>query len=197
MSKDDDTLTQRFLSVTDHGPRVTRAITISVGREAAQVIGLGSDHNGFALKQKLLSFLVERGEEVHDFGTFSDAPVDYPDIAAALAEAVRDGLIERAILVCGTGLGMAIAANKVPGAYAAPVVDACTARKARESNGAQIITLGAQLLDPPLAFAVADAWLKADFRGGDSARKVAKIRSLEERYASSSALALARGGQLC
>jgi len=161
------------------------------------MIGLGSDHHGFSLKQKLLSFLVARGEQVHDFGTFSDAPVDYPDIAAPLAEALRDGLVERGILICGTGLGMAIAANKIPGIYAAPVTDVYTARKARESNNAQIITLGAQLVDVALAFAIVKAWLKADFRGGESARKVAKIRSLEARYSGSAVTAAAMGGRPC
>jgi ribose 5-phosphate isomerase B len=161
------------------------------------VIGLGSDHNGLLLKQELLSFLEERGEEVRDFGTFSDGPVDYPDIAAALAEAIRDGLVERGVLVCGTGLGMAIAANKIPGVYAAPVTDVYTARKARESNNAQVITLGAQLVDIPLAFAIVEAWLQAEFQGGRSSRKVAKIRCLEARYSGSAVTATAMGGRPC
>jgi ribose 5-phosphate isomerase B len=161
------------------------------------VIGLGSDHNGLLLKQELLSFLEERGEEVRDFGTSSDAPVDYPDIAAPLAEAIRDGLVERGILICGTGLGMAIAANKVPGIYAAPVTDVYTARKARESNNAQIITLGARLLDGPLACAIVEAWLQAEFQGARSSRKIAKIRCLEERYSGSTVTAAAMGGRPC
>ncbi len=146
------------------------------------MIGLGCDHNGFGLKQRLHSFLTEYGEEVWDFGTFSREPVDYPDVAVAVAEAARAGLIERGILVCGTGLGMAIAANKVPGIFAAPVVDPDTARLACMSNDAQIITLGANLVGPGLACAIVEAWLTAKFRGGRSARKVNRIRTLEQRY---------------
>jgi ribose 5-phosphate isomerase B len=160
------------------------------------VIGLGSDHNGLHLKRQLRSFLAERGEPVCDFGTHFDAPVDYPDIAAPLSEAVRDGLIERGILVCATGLGMAIAANKVPGVYAAPVTDVYTARKARESNGVQIITLGARIVSVPLALVIVEAWLQAGFRGGDSARKVAKIQCLEDRYSGRAPHPLPVGGQL-
>jgi ribose 5-phosphate isomerase B len=145
------------------------------------MIGLGSDHNGLALKQRLAAHLAARGYEVQDFGTFSEEPVDYPDLAAAVAGAVRAGRVERAVLVCGTGLGMAIAANKVPGIFAAPVTDVYTARRARESNDAQIITLGADIVGHGLACAIVDAWLAAAFAGGASARKVAKVRALERR----------------
>jgi ribose 5-phosphate isomerase B len=147
------------------------------------MIGIGSDHNGFALKQRLAEHLAARGCEVRDFGTSSEEPVDYPDIAAAVAGAVRAGRIERAVLVCGTGLGMAIAANKVPGVFAAPVTDVYSARRARESNDVHIITLGADVVGPGLACAIVDAWLAAAYAGGASARKVAKVRALERRAA--------------
>jgi len=146
------------------------------------MIGLGGDHNGFHLKQRLRSFLEDRGYRVADFGAFSDQPVDYPEIAAAVAEAVAAGGIERGVLVCGTGLGMAIAANKVPGVFAATVNDSYSARLARESNDAQIIALGAHLVSPELACVIVETWLSAEFRGGRSARKLAKIRALEQRY---------------
>ena len=146
------------------------------------MIGLGSDHNGFALKDRLYSFLAERGEKLRDFGVFSDEPADYPDVAVTVAEATRGGLVERAILVCGTGLGMAIAANKVPGVFAAPVADLYTARLARQSNDAQIIALGANVVGGGLACLIVEAWLAAEFRGGRSARKVGKIRAIERRY---------------
>ena len=158
------------------------------------MIGLGSDHNGFALKERLCSYLAERGVSVRDFGTFSDEPIDYPDIAVAVAEAVQVGLIERGILVCGTGLGMAIAADKVPGVFAATVADPYTARKARESNNAQIITLGANTLGIRAARETVEAWLAAEFRGGRSARKVDRIRALEERYHSPVAGGVLVGG---
>jgi len=157
------------------------------------MIGIGSDHNGFHLKWRLCNHLAERGDEVRDFGCFSPEPVDYPDIAAAVAEAIRDGVIERGILVCGSGLGMAIAANKVPGVYAVPVADTRTAHLAGERNNAQIIALGAMVVQPEMACAVVDAWLEARFRGGDSARKIEKIRALEERHARTAAPAAAGG----
>ena len=152
------------------------------------MIGIGSDHCGFALKQRLCSHLASQGQDVWDFGSFSDEPVDYPDIALAVAEAVRVGLIDRGILVCGTGLGMAIAANKVTGVFAAPVTDPFTARLARERNETQIITLGANVIGPGLACEIVDAWLAARFRGGESARKVGKIRAFEARCAETAAL---------
>ncbi len=158
------------------------------------MIGLGSDHNGFALKERLRSYLAERGERVRDFGTFSDEPVDYPDIAVVVAEAVQAGLIERGVLVCGTGLGMAIAANKVPGIFAATVADPYTARKARESNNAQIITLGGNTLEIGVACEIIEAWLAAEFLGGRSARKVGKIRALEQRYRRDAQRTLVAGG---
>ena len=157
------------------------------------MIGIGSDHNGFKLKQRLCAHLAERGEEAWDFGCFSDEPVDYPDVAAAVAAAVHRGLIDRGVLVCGSGLGMAIAANKVPGIYAVPVTDSRTARLARERNNVQIIALGATVVEPGAACTILDAWLDARFGGGDSARKIEKIHALEERQTRSAAL-MAAGG---
>jgi ribose 5-phosphate isomerase B len=145
-------------------------------------VGIGSDHLGFSLKERLRLYLDERGDQVRDFGAHSADPVDYPDVAAAVAEAVRAGVIDRGILVCGTGLGMAIAANKVPGILAAPVTDTYTARLAREHNNTQIIALGANVVGPGLAIAIVESWLSAEFRNGDSARKVAKIMAMDERH---------------
>jgi ribose 5-phosphate isomerase B len=159
------------------------------------MIGIGSDHNGFPLKQRIAAHLAERGEDLSDFGAFSDAPVDYPEVAAAVAEAILAGVVDRGILVCGTGLGMAIAANKVPGIYAAAVTDPYTARLSRERNHVQIITLGANVIGPGRACAIVDAWLAAEFRGGESARKIAKIRALEERYSRELAPAMTGGRQ--
>jgi len=149
------------------------------------LICIGSDHLGFLLKEKLRAFLIEQGHTVRDFGSTSEEPVDYPDVAVSVAEAVRAGVADRGILICGTGLGMAIAANKVPGIFAAPVTDVYAARMARQSNNAHIITLGAGTVDFGLARSIVEAWLATEFSGGESARKVAKIVALEERYRSS------------
>jgi RpiB/LacA/LacB family sugar-phosphate isomerase len=152
------------------------------------MIGIGSDHNGFELKSRLRAHLTARGQQIWDFGCFSHETVDYPDIAAAVAEAVRERRIERAVPICGTGLGMALAANKVPGVYAAAVTDPRVARLARERNNAQTITLGATVVRPEMACEIVTAWLDVEFRGGDSARKIARIRALEERWAGAAAL---------
>ena len=159
------------------------------------MIGIGSDHNGFELKQRIAAHLAERGEAFRDFGAFTDEPVDYPEVAAAVAEAIAAGVVARGILACGTGLGMAIAANKVPGIYAATVTDPYTARLSRERNNVQIIALGANVVGPGRAFAIVDAWLGAEFVGGDSARKIAKIRALEERYSRELTTAMTGGRQ--
>jgi ribose 5-phosphate isomerase B len=147
------------------------------------VLALGSDHRGFALKMRLREWLQGRRRDVCDLGTFSPEPVDYPDIAIPVAEVVRDRLVDRGVLICGTGLGMAIAANKVPGVFAAPVVDVVTARAASRSNNAQIICLGAEVVPFELAAEIIEAWLSTEFQGGESLRKLQKIRAAERRYA--------------
>jgi ribose 5-phosphate isomerase B len=145
-------------------------------------LAIGSDHRGLELKRRLGEWLRRRPESVCDLGTFSPEPVDYPDIAIPAAEVVRDRLVERAVLICATGLGMAVAANKVPGVVAVTVSDVATARAARQSNNAQILCLGAETVPFDLATAIVDAWLGAEFQGGDSLRKIEKIRAAERRY---------------
>ncbi|MBM3501153.1 MAG: RpiB/LacA/LacB family sugar-phosphate isomerase [Armatimonadetes bacterium] len=147
------------------------------------MLAIGSDHRGFALKTRLRQWLQRRWGDVCDLGAFSTAPVDYPDVAIPAAEVVRDHLVDGAILICGTGLGMAIAANKVPGVFAATVTDVATARAARRSNNAQILCLGAESVSFDLAAEIVEAWLTTEFQGGDSLRKLAKIRAAERRYA--------------
>ena len=152
------------------------------------MLAIGSDHRGYALKERLCSWLRSRNVVVCDLGAFSAEPVDYPDIAIPVAEVVRDRLVDAAVLVCGTGLGMAIAANKVPGIFAAPVTSVRLAEAARASSNAQIICLGAEIVSFDLATQIIDAWLNAEFRNGDSARKLSKIRAVERRYAHTAAL---------
>lgn len=144
-------------------------------------VAIGSDEAGFALKERLVDELRTIGCEASDFGCYSTDPVDYPDVALAVAEAIAQGEHARGILICGTGIGMAIAANKVPGVYAAQVHDPYSAERARASNNAQIMTIGARVVAPELAVALVHIWLGAEFQGGRSERKVAKIAEAERR----------------
>jgi len=142
-------------------------------------IAIGSDDIGLPLKNVLSAYLSELGIEFVDFGATTTDPIDYPDVAKVVAREVRDGRFERGLLVCGTGLGMAITANKVRGIRAATVHDAYSAERARKSNDAQIITMGSRVIGPESAKTVLKAWLDSEFQGGNSARKVAKIEELE------------------
>jgi ribose 5-phosphate isomerase B len=144
---------------------------------------IGSDHIGYSLKENLKEYLVELGHEVVDLGCGdSGTPVDYPDVAAVLAERIAAGETDRGILICGTGIGMAITANKVPGVRAACCHDPYSAERARKSNDAQVITMGSQIVAPTLARLLIDHWLASEFTGGRSAPKVDKINKLDERY---------------
>ena len=143
-------------------------------------VAIGSDEAGYRLKGLLIDVLQAEGQEVADFGCHSEDPVDYPDVAVALAESVARGEHERGILICGTGIGMSIAANKVPGVRAAQAHDTYSAERARKSNNAQILTLGARVVGPELAKTIVRTWLHSEFEGGGSARKVGKIDAADE-----------------
>jgi len=147
-------------------------------------VALGADHAGFALKDALKRTLDALGVEHHDFGTSSGESVDYPDFARAVAEGVATGRFDRGILVCGTGVGMAIAANKVPGIRAAVVSDEETARLSREHNDANVLTLGARVMSPDRAHAIVGTFLGTPFEGGRHGRRVDKIHRLESAAAS-------------
>lgn len=142
-------------------------------------IAIGADHLGYPLKETVKAHLVELGHDVVDYGVFDASPVDYPDIAIEVARDVAAGVLERAILVCGTGIGMAMTANKVPGVRAASVTDPYSAERARKSNDAQVLCLGSLVVGPSVATMLVDHWLIAEFQGGASARKVAKINALD------------------
>ena len=146
-------------------------------------IALGSDHAGFQLKEALKAWLIEEGYQVVDYGTHSPDPVDYPDYAAQVALAVGDQKVERGVLICGTGIGMAITANKVPGVRAALCSDLYTARMSREHNDANVLTLGGRLMGPEMALDILQMWLETDFAGGRHSRRVDKITDLERRHA--------------
>jgi len=142
-------------------------------------ISLGADHAGFALKERLKQWLREQGHEVIDHGTNSEASVDYPDYAGAVAREVAGGRADRGLLVCTTGVGMSIAANKVTGARAALGTTEDEVRLVREHNDANILTLGARFTAPELAERLVDVFLDAEFQGGRHARRIAKIARME------------------
>jgi ribose 5-phosphate isomerase B len=144
-------------------------------------IGIGSDHNGYDLKEYIKQYLDQKAIEYVDMGCYSREEVDYPDVATAVALEIKNGNLDRGILVCGTGIGVAIAANKVPGIRAAQCHDTYSAERARKSNNAQIMTLGAKVIGPEAALKVVEAWLNSEFQGGNSARKVEKIMQFEEQ----------------
>jgi ribose 5-phosphate isomerase B len=146
------------------------------------IIALGCDEAGLPLMEIVRAYLAERNISVKDFGVHSTDPVDYPDVALPAAESVAHGECERAILVCGTGIGMSITANKVPGVRAALCHDTYSAERARKSNDAQVLTMGARVIGSELAKAIVQAWLNSEFAGGSSAPKVAKMNAVDEKY---------------
>jgi len=144
-------------------------------------IVVGSDHFGYPLKEDLKDYLQELGHEPVDLGCQNpDEPVDYPDIAMAVAEEIARGTYERGILICGTGIGMAIVANKIPGVRAACCHDPYSAERARKSNDAQVITMGSQVIGLALGRQILDHWLASEFAGGRSTSKVEKIKRLDQ-----------------
>ncbi len=142
-------------------------------------IAIGSDHAGYHLKETIKSQLAASGVEIDDVGTTSDASVDYPDYAAAVARSVASGASDRGILVCGTGIGMEIAANKIDGVRAASVEGLESARLSREHNDANVLTLGARITPPDLALAIVRTFLDTPFEGGRHQRRVDKIMALQ------------------
>ncbi len=141
---------------------------------------MGADHAGFALKEKVKEELKRLGHRVYDFGTDSADSVDYPDYALKVAKSVANREVQRGILVCGTGIGMAISANKVPGVRAANVCDPAAARLSREHNDANVLTLGGRLLEETRALEIVRAWLKSEFAGGRHQKRVEKIAQIEQ-----------------
>ena len=142
-------------------------------------IAIGSDHAGFAMKQMIVGLLSELGHSCEDFGCFNSNSVDYPDIARPVAEAVSKKNFDRGILVCSTGIGMSIVANKVPGIRAAVCHDTFSARRAREHNDANVLCLGEWVIGQGLMREIVTTYLSADFAGGRHARRVEKIHAME------------------
>jgi ribose 5-phosphate isomerase B len=150
------------------------------GSASMGAIAIAADDAGAPLKEHLARYLRDHGYEVRDYGNGTEQ--DYPDVAAEVAEAVARGEHDRALLVCGTGLGMAITANKIPGVRAVTAHDAYSAERARKSNDAQVLTMGARVIAPQAAEVVLEHWLASEFEGGRSAPKVEKMKAVDTRY---------------
>jgi len=142
-------------------------------------IAVGADHAGYWLKEEIIRFLQASGYPVEDMGTSGEESVDYPDYAARVARAVATGQADLGILICGTGIGMSITANKVRGIRAAVATDSYMARMAREHNDANILCLGGRVLGAGSALEIVQAFLQSRFAGGRHARRVEKIQALE------------------
>lgn len=149
-------------------------------------ISIGCDEIAVGLKDSIKEYLINQTdveiEEVRDYGTEASKPVDYPDIAEKVALSIANKESDRGILICGTGIGMALVANKIPGVRAAQVYDPYSAERARKSNDAQIMTLGALTMGPETAKYLVGIWLKSEFAGGRSTRKVEKINLIDDKY---------------
>jgi ribose 5-phosphate isomerase B len=142
-------------------------------------IALGADHAGYQLKDQIKQHLAQKGIELRDEGTSSPESVDYPDFARAVAHDVSEQRADLGILVCGSGIGMAIAANKVDGVRAANVTSEYEAQMSREHNNANVLALGARILQPEEALRIVDTWLATPFAGGRHERRVEKIAAME------------------
>lgn len=146
-------------------------------------VAIGGDHAGWRLKEEIIAYLKNKGIAYRDFGAFSaEEAVDYPDFALLVAETVRSGECGLGILCCGTGIGMAITANKVPGIRAALCHDTFSARASKEHNDANILTLGERVIGPGLAREIVDVWLNTSFQGDRHARRTGKIAQIEQKY---------------
>ena len=146
------------------------------------MIALGSDHAGRPLKLEIIRLLEEKGLAYTDFGTDSEKSCDYPVYGRIAAEAVADGRCERGILFCGTGIGMSITANKVPGIRAAVCHDAYSTERSRKSNNCQVMTMGARVIGEETAKMMVKIWLECEFQGGGSTAKVERIGAIEREF---------------
>jgi len=151
--------------------------------EDMKPIAIGADDAAVELKAQIIQHLEGKGIPVKDYGVFNNDPMLYPDIALEVAQAVADGKHERGILMCGTGIGVCITANKVPGIRAAVCHDVYSAERSRMSNDCQIMTLGARVIAPELAKSLVDVWLRSEFQAGRSGPKVERIKEIEKSLA--------------
>jgi ribose 5-phosphate isomerase B len=152
------------------------------GSKASRLIAVGADHGGYKMKEELKSFLNGLGHQVHDFGTNSEDPVDYPDLAYAVARSVAEGGSELGIIIDGAGVGSAMTANKVPGVRAAACYSVEVARNSREHNGANVLTLGSKTITSAQMREIVQAWLGTELTEDRHRKRVAKIQAVERQY---------------
>lgn len=145
------------------------------------MIALGSDHGGFGLKKEITKYLEEKGIEYKDYGTFTEESCDYPVYGELVGKAVASGECERGIIICGTGIGISIAANKVKGVRAALCGDCYSAEFTRRHNNANVLALGARVIGPGHALKIVDIFLNTEFEGGRHAKRIAIFSEIEER----------------
>jgi len=144
-------------------------------------IAIGCDHRGLNLKREIIDLLCQLGHSYEDFGCYDTGSVDYPDIGGRVAEAVAEGRFDHGILICSTGIGMSMVANKVPGVRAALCHDTFSARRSREHNDANVLCLGERVIGEGLAKEIVQVYLSAEFEGGRHAQRLKKVRALERR----------------
>ncbi len=144
------------------------------------MIAIGSDHGGYELKTHIIEYLKNKGIEIKDFGCYDENSVDYPDIAQAVCNSINAGVCENGILICGTGIGISIAANKIDGIRAAHCHDVYSAQMTKRHNNANVICIGGRVIGRELAFMIVDAWLNAEFEGGRHQNRIDKIHNLEK-----------------
>jgi len=147
----------------------------------AMRIAIGCDHRGLNLKREIIDLLCQLGHSYEDFGCYDTGSVDYPDIGGRVAEAVAEGRFDHGILICSTGIGMSMVANKVPGVRAALCHDTFSARRSREHNDANVLCLGERVIGEGLAKEIVQVYLSAEFEGGRHAQRLKKVRALERR----------------
>jgi ribose 5-phosphate isomerase B len=174
-----DTLREKRVTLIDDAQASESDASLAPKADVRSV-AIGSDHTGVALREALTTFLRGRGLAVRDLGTYAKDPVDYPDIAASVARAVADGEADAGIVIDGAGIGSAIAANKIRGIRAAMATNEIVARYSREHNGANVLTLGATLLDADEAKAIVTTWITTPMREPRYIRRLVKIQALEK-----------------
>lgn len=152
------------------------------GSKTSRLIAVGADHGGFKMKEELKTFLTGLGHQVHDFGTNSEDPVDYPDLAYAVARSVSEGTAELGIVIDGAGVGSAMTANKVPGVRAAACYSAAVARNSREHNGANVLSLGSKTISSAEMREIVQTWLATELTEERHQKRVAKIQAVERQY---------------